>query len=129
MNYYKQGNLTKLFVRVFFAIGMVFFLPVYAEEYRLGVSDNSVLGHDMGAEIQALLDRAYKNGGGSVYLGPGIFGITRPLILRSGVHLIGSGIGSTTIQPLTDDLIDKVVDGAGVWASIWCYCRKKCFDS
>ena len=48
----------------------------------------------------------------------GVYSIARPLVLRSNVHLRGAGIGATVIQPMTDDLNDKVIDGAGVWASV-----------
>jgi hypothetical protein len=75
-------------------------------------------GSDAEPAIQAALDAAFVAGGGMVFLPHGVYSINRPLIIKSNVHLRGAGVGATVIQAMSSDLIDKVINGAGVWASI-----------
>lgn len=125
MNFFSQ-TLTRMALALTLVLATIAGLCLYflktsgepltsVEPFDVKWSDSSA---DLEPRIQRALDWAHAEGGGTVRLGPGIFGITRPLILRSGVHLVGTGIGATTIRPLTDDLVDKVIDDTGVWASI-----------
>lgn len=67
--------------------------------------------------IQAALDHAAVNGGGTVRLPAGVYGVGRPLVLRSNVRLTGVGPGKSVVRP-TSKSIGKVVEGTGVWAVI-----------
>lgn len=67
--------------------------------------------------IQSALDAAAAQGGGTVYLREGIYGIGAPLILRSGVRLVGDGQGKTVIRTLVHS-IGKTIDSTGVWAAV-----------
>jgi hypothetical protein len=75
-----------------------------------GVTDNSPF-------VQAALNAAAAAGGGSVHIPEGVYGIARPLILRSGVHLIGSGRGQTVLRSLVMSW-GEVEPGAGVTGTV-----------
>lgn len=84
-----------------------------ANEY--GLAADGITDDEPG--IQSALDHAAHLGGGIVYLREGSYGIARPLIVRSGVRLVGEGRERTVLRTLTASLA-KNVDGAGVWAAI-----------
>ena len=76
-----------------------------------------------GTDLQASIDRLATAGGGTLRLGPGRFELRRPLVLRSGVSIVGSGQKKTLIVPapganwplLTNvdgDELDRIVRGA-----------------
>lgn len=49
--------------------------------------------------FQAMIDYCAYNGGGVIQLSPGIVKITRKIMWKDGVSLIGAGMGITTIRP------------------------------
>lgn len=51
-----------------------------------------------GADIQAAMDFAASSGGGEVFLGGGLYGITESLIWDTGVWIRGAGYGAVTLQ-------------------------------
>jgi polygalacturonase len=67
--------------------------------------------------LQSALDAAAAQGGGTVYLPAGVYGVGAPLILRSGVHLVGDGRGKTVLRTLVHS-IGKTVEETGVWAAV-----------
>jgi pectate lyase-like protein/parallel beta helix pectate lyase-like protein len=67
--------------------------------------------------LQQALDAAAAKGGGTVYLPEGVYGIGAPLILRSGVRLVGDGQGKTVLRTLVRS-IGKTIDETGVWAAV-----------
>jgi hypothetical protein len=67
--------------------------------------------------LQAALDYAAKMGGGVVYLPAGVYAISRPLVVRSRVHLMGDGYGKTIVRSQVVSL-GKTVDGTGIWSAI-----------
>ncbi len=71
-----------------------------------------------GAQIQSALDSASAAGGGTVYLAPGVYCIDEPLIVGSSVYLVGAGIGSTILRGKAGSYTGKIVNGAGVWATV-----------
>ena len=71
---------------------------------------------DATAIIQRILDDTARAGGGAVKLPAGIFIIREPLIVGSNVHFSGSGMGATILRRKPG--VGKVIDGAGVYASI-----------
>ena len=94
-------------------------------------ADGDGTGDDRDA-IQAAVDDAHRDGGDSVYLPAGDYRITEPITHRSRVHLVGDGMGATTIRaegegfaavegfgdpddPLTDLGVESLtVDASGV---------------
>lgn len=77
-----------------------------------GVSDDE-------PALQSALDEVARLGGGTVHLPSGIYGIAKPLILRSGVNLSGEGRGRSIVRPVVKSLgkTDEQT-GTGVWAAI-----------
>ena len=67
--------------------------------------------------IQAALDHAASMGGGTVRLRAGTYGISRPLVLRSRVHLVGEGPGKSVLRSLERSLGKNMPD-ANVWAAV-----------
>jgi hypothetical protein len=67
--------------------------------------------------LQAALDYVASKGGGVVYLPAGTYGIARPIVLRSNVHLNGDGYGKSIVRSKVHSL-GKYVDGTGIWAAI-----------
>lgn len=67
--------------------------------------------------LQSALDYAADQGGGNVYLPAGTYAISRPLVLRSHVHLTGDGPGRTVIRSQGHGL-GKTVEGTGIWSAI-----------
>jgi len=75
-----------------------------------GVSDDE-------PALQRALDFVATHRGGTVYLPAGTYGIARPLVLRSGVHLVGDGYGQSIVRTLVHSP-GKVVNRTGIWAAI-----------
>lgn len=67
--------------------------------------------------IQGALDLAATSGGGTVHLPAGVYGISRPLVLRSNVTLQGVGRGKSILRSTVKSL-GKYVDATGVWAAV-----------
>lgn len=53
-------------------------------------------------QIQAAINYVNDNGGGVVYISAGTYVLAANVLLKSGVHLIGSGMGSTIITASVD---------------------------
>ncbi len=53
---------------------------------------------DMTDKLQAAIDFVFENGGGTVMLGAGTYGVSRTLTLKPGVVLQGAGKGATTVR-------------------------------
>ncbi len=71
-----------------------------AQELFLNVKDHGVIGNgitDETAIIQAIIDKVGNTGGGTVYFPSGVY-VGANLQLYSRVHIIGAGIGATTIK-------------------------------
>ncbi len=64
--------------------------------------------------IQHALDAAAKAGGGIVALPPGLFGISRTLVIPPGVELHGAGAGATTITVLNGSYLKSPSSSAPV---------------
>lgn len=58
---------------------------------------------DYSDKIQKKIDEAYYNGGGQVYLGPGIYPISKEILIQEKVQLIGSGKGITIIKQTSNN--------------------------
>jgi hypothetical protein len=67
--------------------------------------------------VQAALDQAAAAGGGTVYLRPGTYGISKPLIVGSNTSLVGDGPGRTVLRALVPQW-SKIVQGVGVYAAV-----------
>lgn len=67
--------------------------------------------------LQAALDHAAAIGGGTVVLQAGTYGIARPLVLRSRVHLAGQGRGRTIVRSLGNTLGKNLPD-TDIWAAV-----------
>jgi hypothetical protein len=81
----------------------------------LGAAANGITDDE--PVLQRALDAAAAQGGGTVYVPEGVYGIAAPLILRSGVRLVGDGQSKTVLRTLVQS-IGKTVDETGVWAAV-----------
>jgi hypothetical protein len=75
-----------------------------AEDYGIvadGVTDN-------GANLNALIAHVSGSGGGNIYLPPGNVDTSVPIVLRSSVHLWGSGYWQTELRLLANANCDVV---------------------
>lgn len=78
------------------------------------VTDYGAIGDGTGDDrdaIQAAVEDAYEAGGGRVVLPAGEYRVEGPITLRSGVHLVGEGMGATSLVADGDDF--SVIDGFG----------------
>ena len=74
----------------------------------IGNGDGST---DYSTKIQNKLDEVYNQGGGTIYLGSGIYPISQELLVRENVRIVGAGKGVTCIRQTSDNTNALVLTG------------------
>jgi hypothetical protein len=77
----------------------------------LGTAAGSVA--DSTAAMQACIDALAAVGGGTMQLGPGVYGVTTVLISTNNIYINGAGINATTIMHIVAQPLSCLVFSAG----------------